>query len=218
MLRLHTQRRTLALRAVAEASDGWAGDVAVLFVDVVGSTTLASTRPPEEVVALLNRFFGTVVDEVHGHGGWINKFQGDATLAVFGAPVPLDDAAARALATARALARTLPRSVPELAAGIGVSFGPAVAGHIGSEARSEFTVIGDPVNEAARLTELAKLENGHVLASAIAVSGALDAEALCCKVGEVVELRGRIAPTQLARPTNLVVPAEQAEVASDVAR
>ncbi|MEO6987727.1 MAG: adenylate/guanylate cyclase domain-containing protein, partial [Aquihabitans sp.] len=68
-------------------------DVAVLFVDVVGSTSFAATRPAEEVVALLNRFFGVVVDEVHRHHGWINKFQGDATLAVFGAPAQLDDAA-----------------------------------------------------------------------------------------------------------------------------
>ena len=83
------------------------------------------------------------------------------------------------------------------------SAGRAIAGHIGAQARFEYTVIGDPVNEAARLTELAKLEGGHVLASAIAVSGALDAEALCWDVGEVVELRGRTAPTQLARPLNL---------------
>ena len=65
-------------------------------------------------------------------------------------------------------------------------------------------MIGDPVNEAARLTELAKHEKGHVLASAIAVSDALDSEALCWDVGEIVELRGRTAPTQLARPVNLV--------------
>ena len=100
--------------------------------------------------------------------------------------------------------------------GIGVSAGRAIAGHIGAQARFEYTVIGDPVNEAARLTELAKLEEGHVLASAIAVSGALDAEALCWDVGEIVELRGRTAPTQLARPTNLAVSAEQREVTSDV--
>ena len=92
--------------------------------------------------------------------------------------------------------------------GIGVSAGRAIAGHIGAQARFEYTVIGDPVNEAARLTELAKLEEGHVLASAIAVSGALDAEALCWDVGEVVELRGRTAPTQLARPLNLAAPQE----------
>ena len=60
--------------------------------------------------------------------------------------------------------------------------------------------------EAARLTELAKLEPGHVLASSIAVADALDAEALCWDVGEIVELRGRTAPTQLARPINLFTP------------
>ncbi|EUA23619.1 putative adenylate cyclase [Mycobacterium xenopi 4042] len=76
-------------------------------------------------------------------------------------------------------------------------------------------MIGDPVNEAARLTELAKLEEGHVLASAVAVSGAIDAEALCWEVGEVVELRGRTAPTQLARPLNLAAPEQvSSEVSS----
>lgn len=102
--------------------------------------------------------------------------------------------------------------------GIGVSAGRAIAGHIGAQARFEYTVIGDPVNEAARLTELAKLEPGHVLASAIAVSGALDSEALCWDVGEVVELRGRTAPTQLARPVKLATPEEVApqEVSSEV--
>ncbi len=100
--------------------------------------------------------------------------------------------------------------------GIGVSAGRAIAGHIGAQARFEYTVIGDPVNEAARLTELAKLEDGHVLASAIAVSGALDAEALCWDVGEIVELRGRTAPTQLARPVNLVSPAEAASEMSSI--
>ena len=75
-----------------------------------------------------------------------------------------------------------------------------------AQARFEYTVIGDPVNEAARLTELAKLEPGHVLASANAVSNAVDAEALQWDVGEIVELRGRIQPTQLARPVRLATP------------
>ena len=73
-------------------------EVAVLFVDIVGSTALAAERPPQEVVALLNEFFGVVVEVVEDHGGWINKFEGDAALAVFGAPLPLDDAAGCALA------------------------------------------------------------------------------------------------------------------------
>ena len=164
----------VALGALERGSElgGELREVAVLFVDVVGSTELAATRPPEEVVGLLNRFFSVVVDEVLEHGGWVNKFQGDATLVVYGAPTELDDQAGRALATARALSRRLPAEVPELPAGIGVAFGSAVAGNIGDERRFEFTVIGDPVNEAARLTELAKQHTPMVLASADAVAAA----------------------------------------------
>lgn len=175
-------------------------EVAVLFVDVVGSTQLAATRPPHEVVELLNRFFGVVIDEVHEHGGWVNKFQGDATLVVFGAPAELDDAAGRALAAARALGRRLPAEVPELAAGIGVAYGPAVAGNIGDERRFEFTVIGDPVNEAARLTELAKQRSPMVLASTDAVAAAAAPE--CHQWAECGEadLRGRTRKTRLAAP------------------
>jgi adenylate cyclase len=175
-------------------------EVAVLFVDVVGSTQLASTMPAHQVVGLLNRFFGVVVDEVHANGGWINKFQGDATLAVFGAPVELSDAAGRALATARALARRLPDEVPELEAGVGVAYGPAVAGNVGDERRFEFTVIGDPVNEAARLTELAKSRTPMVLASADAIDAAGPDERRRWILEEEVHLRGRVRATHLAVP------------------
>jgi adenylate cyclase len=152
------------------------------------------------VVELLNRFFGVVIDEVHGHGGWVNKFQGDATLAVFGAPADLDDAAGRALATARALGRRLPAEVPDLAAGIGVAFGPAVAGNVGHERRFEFTVIGDPVNEAARLTELAKKRRPLVLASADAVDAASADERARWRECGSTRLRGRSRKTRLAAP------------------
>src|SRR5262249_13589603 len=134
--------------------------------------------------------------------------QGDAALAIFGAPIEHPDASGGALAAARELHDELLPVIGVAEFGVGVSAGRAIAGHIGAQARFEYTVIGDPVNEAARLTELAKLEPDHVLASAIAVSGALDAEALCWDVGEIVELRGRTAPTQLARPLNLVSPSE----------
>ncbi|MDX6545771.1 MAG: adenylate cyclase [Gaiellales bacterium] len=200
----------VARRALERGTElgGQERDVAVLFVDLVGSTQLAATRPPAEVVHLLNEFFRVVVDTVARHGGFVNKFQGDAALAIFGAPIEHPDASGGALAAARELHDELLPVIGVAEFGIGVSSGRAIAGHIGAQARFEYTVIGDPVNEAARLTELAKLEAGHVLASAIAVSGALDAEALCWDVGEVVELRGRSAPTQLARPLNLAAPAE----------
>ena len=200
----------VARRALERGTElgGQERDVAVLFVDLVGSTQLAATRPPAEVVHLLNEFFRVVVDTVARHGGFVNKFQGDAALAIFGAPIEHPDAPGGALAAARELHDELLPVIGVAEFGVGVSSGRAIAGHIGAQARFEYTVIGDPVNEAARLTELAKLEAGHVLASAIAVSGALDAEALCWDVGEVVELRGRSAPTQLARPLNLAAPAE----------
>lgn len=173
----------------------------MLFVDVVGSTALAASRPANEVVALLNRFFAVVVDEVHAHGGWINKFQGDATLAVFGVPGATADPAGRALSTARAVARRLPAEVPELEAGVGVAYGPVVAGNVGDERRFEFTVIGDPVNEAARLTELAKSYTPMVLASADALAAASIGERDHWRLDGETTLRGRDRPTRLVTPS-----------------
>lgn len=205
----------VARRALERGTElgGQERDVAVLFIDLVGSTQLAATHPPGEVVGLLNEFFNVVVETVQKHGGFVNKFLGDAALCIFGAPLEHPDAAGAALAASRELHDELVAVLGQTEFGIGVSAGRAIAGHIGAQARFEYTVIGDPVNEAARLTELAKLEHDHVLASAIAVSGALDAEALCWKVGEIVELRGRTAPTQLARPVNLVQPQDLSESA-----
>lgn len=213
----------VARRALERGTElgGQERDVAVLFIDLVGSTQLAATRPPSEVVNLLNEFFRVVVEAVGRHGGFVNKFQGDAALAIFGAPIEHPDASSAALAAARELHDGLLPVLDSEEFGIGVSAGRAIAGHIGARARFEYTVIGDPVNEAARLTELAKLEDGHVLASAVAVSGAVDAEALCWEVGEIVELRGRAVPTQLARPLNLAalepIPAEIVEDAEPAA-
>lgn len=174
--------------------------VAVLFVDLVGSTTLAARRPPEEVVGLLNRFFAVVVEVVEQNHGWINKFEGDAALAVFGAPVDIADPAGSALATARLLGERLAAELPDTDVGIGVSAGDAVAGNVGDLQRFEYTVIGDPVNEAARITELAKEVPGRVLASSAAVELAAGSEARRWEEGETTVLRGRPEPTRLALP------------------
>jgi len=175
-------------------------EVAVLFVDMVGSTSMAAERPPQEVVARLNEFFGVVVEVVEDHGGWINKFEGDAALAVFGAPLPLDDAAGCALAAGRTLAARVGEELEGLEAGIGISAGRAVAGNVGAESRFEYTVIGDPVNEAARLCELAKEADGRVLASAGALERAGEEEARRWREDEEVTLRGRSEATRLAVP------------------
>ncbi|APT83883.1 adenylate/guanylate cyclase domain-containing protein [Corynebacterium aquilae] len=172
--------------------------VAVLFIDVIGSTSFAVSHTPEEVVQALNAFFEHVVDVVHRHKGIINKFQGDAALAVFGAPLPLSDATGHALAAARELKAELKGM--ELACGIGVASGRVVAGHIGGHDRFEYTVIGDAVNQAARLTELAKDTPGRVLTSAATLRDANEAEQARWTVLKSVELRGRKEMTQLARP------------------
>ena len=175
-------------------------EVAALFVDLVGSTRLAAERPPQVVVAILNRFFAIVIDVVGRHGGWVNKFEGDAALVVFGAPVADDRCASSALAAARDLDERLRRELPDLNAGIGVSAGPALAGNVGAEHRLEYTVIGDPVNEAARLCDLAKRRPERVVASETILARAGETEsARWAPDGEVV-LRGRTTPTGLAIP------------------
>src|SRR5271170_677457 len=172
--------------------------VAVVFIDVIGSTHLVTSRPAADVVQLLNRFFAVIVEEVDRHHGLVNKFEGDAVLAVFGAPNHLDRPEEQALGAARAIARRLDSEVPECKAGIGVTAGNAVAGNVGAKERFEYTVIGEPVNEAARLCELAKNEPSRLLASADTINAASDDERTHWSLGETVTLRGHDQPTQLA--------------------
>jgi adenylate cyclase len=174
-----------------------------LFVDLIGSTALASRRPAHEVVATLNALFDAVVEAVGAEGGWVNKFEGDGALCVFGAPTDQPDHAAQALRSARALhvrLLELRTQYPSLDAGIGVSSGVVVAGNVGAEERYEYTVIGDPVNEAARLVEEAKLQPTRVLASQASVEAASDEGRSWSKVGELM-LRGRSAPSCAYVPT-----------------
>jgi len=169
-------------------------EVTALFVDVVDSTALAYRTPPEELVGKLNRLFTSVVTAVNAHGGLVNKFQGDAALCIFGAPTRLADAPSVALSAARAI-RDAVREAGELDLGIGVASGPVFAGQLGTSSRLEYTVIGDAVNEAARLTEHAKSVPSRILASDAVVSAAAAGEArLWTKNGEL-ELRGRAEPT-----------------------
>jgi adenylate cyclase len=172
-------------------------EVAVLFVDIVGSTTLATEVAPERVVARLNRFFAVVVEVVGEHDGFVNKFEGDAALCVFGAPVEHEDPAGCALAAGRELQARLARDVPELKAGIGLSAGPAVAGWIGALQRFEYTVIGDPVNTASRVSELAKGRPDRLLATESIVRRAGAEEQARWTAAGTEILRGRSTPTRL---------------------
>jgi adenylate cyclase len=175
-------------------------EIGAVFVDLTGSTSMALALPPTEVVRLLNRFFRVVIEVVETEGGLVNKFEGDAALCVFGAPVASVDPAGDALCAARQLAERLDREVPEIGFGIGVSAGTAVAGNVGSESRFEYTVIGDPVNEAARLCDLAKQRPERLLASETALRRAGESEAAEWEVGERTVLRGRLEATSLVSP------------------
>lgn len=172
--------------------------VAVVFVDIVASTQLVTKRPAAEIVQLLNRFFAVIVDEVDRHCGLVNKFEGDATLAIFGAPNSLEHPEDQALGAARAIADRLRSEVSECEAGIGVAAGQVVAGNVGAKERFEYTVIGEPVNEAARLSELAKSRSTRLLASSETVEGASEEERAHWSLGDTVTLRGHDEPTRLA--------------------
>ncbi|MCV7411866.1 hypothetical protein AWC05_14875 [Mycobacterium florentinum] len=176
--------------------------VAVVFIDIVGSTQLVTSQPPTEVVQILNRFFAIVVEEVDRHHGLVNKFEGDASLAIFGAPNHLDCPEDEALAAARAIRDRLAGEMSELEAGIGVAAGQVVAGNVGAKERFEYTVIGGPVNEAARLCELAKSHPGGLLATSDAIQGASESESARWSLGETVTLRGHDHPTRLASPVS----------------
>ena len=180
--------------------------VAVVFIDLVASTQLVTSQPPAEVVRFLNRFFAIVVDEVDRHSGLVNKFEGDASLAIFGAPNHLERPEDEALAAARTIADRLADEMPECQAGIGVAAGQVVAGNVGANERFEYTVIGEPVNEAARLCELAKSYPGQLLATADTLQRASETERARWSLGETVTLRGHDQPTQLASPAAAVQP------------
>jgi adenylate cyclase len=193
----------VARRALKEGASlsGEVREAAVLFIDLVGSTTLAASRSPQEVADILNQFFEIVFSAVDQRRGQINKFQGDAALAVFGAPLPTPGSPSAALATARTLRSEL-RRLPIVDFGIGVSAGPVFAGNIGAENRYEYTVIGDVVNEAARLADLAKVVEARVVCAAVALERAdANERRHWASHGETV-LRGRADSTKLWIPAD----------------
>ena len=139
-------------------------DIAVLFVDIRGFTALAESMEPEKVVEVLNRYLETTTKAVFDHDGTVDKFMGDATMAIFNAPMDLDDYVFRAVKTGLAMAKMSEElnaefskeDVKTFGLGIGINCGEAVVGNIGTTRRMEYTAIGSVVNTAARLESCAK--------------------------------------------------------------
>jgi adenylate cyclase len=155
-------------------------EVTVLFVDIRGYTPYAERTPPAIVIELLNQFFGLATEAIIRNGGFISKFLGDAIMAIFGAPAPQPDQAYRAALAALEIQAEVEefnrkRSAEgkdPIVVGIGINRGDVVAGSVGSTARMEYTVVGDAVNVASRLTAAAK--GGEILIGLTALEPAAD--------------------------------------------
>jgi class 3 adenylate cyclase len=176
--------------------------VAVLFSDLRGFTTWSEKTAPAEVVQRLNQYFDRMVAAIDAHGGTVDKFIGDAVMAVFGGVRNLERPADAALLAARAMREELVKlneqwarqGLPPLDNGIGVHFGEVLQGPIGASSRKEFTVIGDTVNTASRLESATKELGAGVVLSAAA------ADALSPALRETVRPLGEVALKGKAQP------------------
>ncbi len=171
-------------------------DIAVLFVDVRGFTTMSERLSPEKVVTILNKYLTMASDAVEAHGGTLDKFVGDAMMAFWGAPLPQEDAVYNAILTAKDIVDGSAKVSEELKSemgeelkvGVGVHFGPAVVGNMGAVKHMDYTAIGDTVNTAARLE--ANAPGGCVYISR-AVADALKDRIAVESLGGTVKLKGK---------------------------
>ncbi|MBR1797380.1 MAG: adenylate/guanylate cyclase domain-containing protein [Clostridiales bacterium] len=171
-------------------------DIAVLFVDVRGFTTMSERLSPEKVVYILNKILTTTSSCIERNNGTLDKFVGDATMAFWGAPLPQEDSVYLAARTALDIVNECEKvsvqlkeeTGEEFHVGVGVHYGPAVVGNIGSERRMDYTAIGDTVNTAARLE--ANAPGGTVYISRI-VADKLGDLAKTTSLGSTVKLKGK---------------------------
>ena len=171
-------------------------DIAVLFVDVRGFTTMSEKMSPETVVYVLNKYLTMASDCVERNKGTLDKFVGDAMMAFWGAPIPQEDAVYNAVKTAMEIIEGASRISDELKeeigqelkVGIGVNYGPAVVGNMGAEKHMDYTAIGDTVNTAARLEANAP---GGTLYISRSVADKLEGRIHYTSLGTSIKLKGK---------------------------
>lgn len=184
-------------------------DIACLFVDIRGFTPMSELLTPPEVVAILNKYLDLTSSCIMKNGGTLDKFVGDATMAIFNAPLPQGDYIYQAVKTAmdmvegsKALSEELLEQYGRTVSfGIGVHCGQAVVGNIGAEIRMDYTAIGDTVNTAARLESNAP--GGQILISR-AVADALEGRIRVTSLGDTIKLKGKSAGFEILRVDGLM--------------
>ncbi|MGD8593814.1 MAG: adenylate/guanylate cyclase domain-containing protein [Gammaproteobacteria bacterium] len=181
----------------AKAGNGSKETITVLFSDVRGFTSLSENLPPEQVVEILNFYFTKMTEAVHNHHGTIDKFIGDAIMAVWGAPIKSDTHAIDAVNAAKEMMEKLKevnawldeQNLPPLRIGIGVNTGEAVIGSVGSEQKADYTVIGDTVNLASRLEGVTKQYDCEIIVSE-STKKALN-DRVPCHVVDMIKVKGK---------------------------
>jgi adenylate cyclase len=198
--RLRDQQRELvrrfATREVAQdlqqsgfSLQGRRVQASVLFCDIRDFTALVESQPPEETIELLNSFYTLMFDAIDGHGGVVNQMLGDGLMAIFGAPLPVADPPAAAVAAAQDMVEMIElfgaerrgAGRPPIRIGIGIASGELIAGYTGTQQRATYTCIGDTVNLAARLEAHTKVARRPILfdaATRAALGPATQAESL----------------------------------------
>ncbi|MEY8331596.1 adenylate/guanylate cyclase domain-containing protein [Lachnospiraceae bacterium 47-T17] len=193
----------------ASALGGRLCDIAVLFVDIRGFTSMSELMNPEEIVEILNRYLTLTSSCIFRNTGTLDKFIGDCTMAFWGAPLPQEDSIYKALKTAfdmREGAMELQKELQEkygrtVGFGIGVHYGPAVVGNIGAKNRMDYTAIGDTVNTASRLE--ANAPSGMIYVSRV-VADALEGRAEFTSLGDTISLKGKAAGFEVLRAERLL--------------
>ena len=175
----------------------------VMFADIRGFTSLVESQPPEETHELLNAYYALMFDAIGNHGGVVNQMIGDGLMAIFGAPLPLDDHSGCAVRAALEMTELIElfnhervaQAKPSIAIGVGIATGDIVAGYTGTQQRATYTCIGDTVNLAARLEAHTKVAQRTILVDAAThacLPPPLTAEAL-----GAVQFHGKAAPVEV---------------------
>jgi adenylate cyclase len=197
--------------------------VSILFSDVRNFTGVSEALGARETVSLLNEYFGVMVEVVTRHGGILDKYIGDAIMALFGAPFAKPEDADHALAVGNGMlitlrelnGRRLAQGKPAIDIGVGIATGEVVLGNIGSPSRMEYTVIGDKVNLASRLEGANKYYHSKILLDETTVNALTNGHANCLREIDLLRVKGKDRPVAVYESLGYLEPGPMLEEAMD---